>query len=67
MTIEFIIAFARSISYFHIKNLNNVTVLIGRDTRISGNIIENLISGILNYNGIDYLIMKDADILAVIG
>tara|TARA_Y100000590_G_scaffold101747_1_gene115582 strand:+ start:33165 stop:34484 length:1320 start_codon:yes stop_codon:yes gene_type:complete len=53
MTIEFIIAFARSISYFHIKNLNNVPVLIGRDTRISGNIIENLISGILNYNGID--------------
>ena len=43
MTIDFLIAFAKSISNYHAKYLKNTTVLIGRDTRVTGNIIEKLI------------------------
>ena len=53
MTLEFLIAFAKSISNYHIKYLKSTPVIIGRDTRVTGNIIENLITGILNYNGVN--------------
>lgn len=53
MTFEFISAFANSISNYCIKNELNPPVLIGRDTRGSGIVIENAIASVLNYTGID--------------
>ena len=53
MTLEFLIAFAKSLATYHNKYLNNNPILIGRDTRITGNIIENIITGVLNYNGVN--------------
>lgn len=52
MTPKFIYDFANSIGDFCISNGLSAPVLIARDTRASGVILEDLISGILCYKGI---------------
>ena len=56
MTIEFINAFTKSLYYIHKKNYNREPILIGRDTRYSGKVIEDLITSTLNYYGIDTIV-----------
>ena len=49
MTHKFISAFTNGISDFIIENKFNLPVLVGRDSRGAGKIIENTIAAILNY------------------
>jgi|TARA_Y100000031_G_scaffold153748_1_gene199690 phosphoglucosamine mutase len=60
MTIDFLTAFSNALSYF-LNNSNNNTypVLIGRDTRESGKIIEKVISGVLNYFNINVILVGE--------
>jgi len=53
MSYEFIEAFAYGISEFCLIGKINSSVIIGRDTRASGKIIENIISSVINYRGLD--------------
>jgi len=53
MTIGFLSAFANAVSNYLLKNKFDAPVLIGRDTRQSGIIIEKLITAIINYTGIN--------------
>ena len=52
MTPKFIYDFANSVGDFCIHNELSDPVLIARDTRASGLIVEDLLSGILNFKGI---------------
>ena len=53
MTLEFITAFSTSITKLYDTKLQKLPILIGRDTRNTGNIIQNIIISILNYYGIE--------------
>jgi len=53
MTIKFLTNFAESIAKFYIESKLEYPVLIGRDTRSSGVVIENLLTSILSYRGIN--------------
>ena len=59
MTIDFLTAFSDAVSYFLKNNNNNYPVLIGRDTRESGKIIEKVISGVLNYFNINVILLGE--------
>ena len=52
MTPKFIYEFANSVGDFCLNNEVSDPVLIARDTRASGVILEDLISGILMFKGI---------------
>lgn len=52
MTFDFLAVFANSIAGYCIKKELKWPVLIGRDTRRSGQIIENIITAVLNFRGI---------------
>ena len=52
MTLEFLTAFCHGlVDYYEKRNLN-MPIVVGKDTRSSGLIIENLLLSILNYRGI---------------
>ena len=52
MTIEFLSAFSFGIIDYYRNKDYDLPILIGRDTRSSGLIIEKLLVSIINYNGI---------------
>lgn len=52
MTPKFLMDFSNAIGDFYFKKKLNYPILIARDTRESGKIIESLISSILSYRGI---------------
>ena len=53
MTIEFLTAFGFAIIDYYKSKDNVLPILIGRDTRSSGTIIEKLLLSIFNYGGIN--------------
>jgi phosphoglucosamine mutase len=53
MTIEFLSAFGFGIIDYYKSNAYDLPILIGRDTRSSGTIIEKLLISIFNYGGIN--------------
>jgi len=59
MTIDFLTVFSDAVSYYLNKINNYNPVLIGRDTRESGKIIEKIISGVFNYFNINVILLGE--------
>ena len=57
MTESFLSKFSKSFAEFCHEQQSLSSVVIGRDTRDSGNIIESIVSGVLSENGIDVTIL----------
>src|SRR3989338_7454746 len=53
MTLEFLLAFAGSVALYCRKKKTGAPVLIGRDTRDTGPVIENILTAVLSFGGVD--------------